>query len=422
MPTSYIPNTKAEQDEMLAAIGVAAVEDLFADIPEAVRLRRDLNLPPARSEGELVAHMQALANENASGTCFAGGGIYDHFIPAAVSEIIGRQEFYSAYTPYQAEMSQGTLQTIFEYQTMICRLTGMDISNASLYDGATACVEAMLIAADVTRRNEIVLAGAIHPEYIAVIKTYARFRNLRITDEITDNCAAVIAQNPNYYGLLEDLETIGQAAKAKGALFIVSVDPISLGILETPAAFGADIVVGEGQALGNPMNFGGPGFGFFACKAAYMRKVPGRIVGETTDANGKRGFLLTLQAREQHIRREKAGSNICSNQALCALAATVYMSIMGKEGLRKVAELCLQKAHYLYDALLATGKFAPRFTAPFFKEFALTYTGGDIKTIYNTMRDNGMTPGIILPDNGLLIAVTEKRTKAEMDVYARSVR
>ena len=445
---NYIPNTKKEQEEMLKSMGFVSVDELFADIPQELKLKRKLDLPKAMSEPELYAHMKTLANKNISSNthiCFMGGGNYDHFIPAVVGQIIGRQEFYTAYTPYQAEMSQGTLQAIFEYQSMICRLTGMDISNASVYDAATACAEAMLMSKNITEKTDVIIAGPINPQYIQVCKTYAKYNNIKIIttpfdfgkgtanpadlkNAITDNCAAVIVQSPNFFGLIEDLEEIGKTAKEKGAMFIVCVDPISLGILEPPALFGADIVVGEGQALGNPMNFGGPGFGFFTCKSDYMRKMPGRIVGETTDQNGKRGFVLTLQAREQHIRREKATSNICSNQALCALAATVYMSIMGEHGIKKVADLCLQKSHYMYNKLLETGKFEPKFSSPFFKEFVLKYNGKNLSNFKETMIKSGFLPGIELGHLGyspelkdcILISVTEKRTKEEIDAYVNS--
>jgi glycine dehydrogenase subunit 1 len=440
---NYIPNTTTDREEMLKSMGYGTVDELFADIPDELKLTKDMDLPAAMSEPELLRHMKALTGQNISGdthACFMGGGVYDHFIPTVVGHVTGRQEFYTAYTPYQAEISQGTLQAIFEYQTMICRLTGMDVANASLYDAATACAEAMLLAAGVTDRNELVFAGQINPQYIEVCETYAKFRGIkvihvpfdpetgtvsmeRLADAITDNCAAVIAQSPNYFGLLEDLAAIGKLAKNKGALFVTSVDPISLGILEPPASFGADIVVGEGQGLGNPMNFGGPGFGFFACKNDYVRKIPGRVVGQTTDSRGGRGFILTLQAREQHIRREKSTSNICTNQALCALAATVYMSVMGKEGLKKAANLCAQKSHYMYNELLKTGKFKPVFKAPFFKEFVLKYTGGKLESLHKSMLDAGFMPGINLTANGLddclMIAVTEKRTKAEIDAYVK---
>ena len=446
MNHNYISNTTAEQEEMLKFMELDTVEDLFSDIPDELRLKRELSLPAAMSEPELYRHMKNIAGQNISGdthVCFMGGGIYDHFIPAAVSHVIGRQEFYSAYTPYQAEISQGTLQAIFEYQSMICRLTGMDISNASLYDGATACAEAMLMAYNINGKTEIVIAGQINPQYAEVCETYAKYRGINIIkapfdpdngtvsiqaleQAVTENCAAVIVQTPNFFGLAEDLEKINKIAKKNGALLITAVDPISLGILEPPASFGADMVVGEGQALGNAMNFGGPGFGFFACRSDYMRKMPGRIVGETVDSNNKRGFILTLQAREQHIRREKAFSNICSNQALCALAATVYMSVMGKEGFKKVADLCLQKSHYMYNRLISTGKFNPKFSAPFFKEFVLEYTGGDIKTMNTVMLQSGFMPGIDLTniglDNCMLIAVTEKRTVAEIDAYVENIK
>jgi len=326
---------------------------------------------------------------------------------------------------------------------MICRLTGMDVANASLYDGATACAEAMLMANSVKGKADIVFAGQVNPQYIEVCKTYAKFRGINIitvpfdleagtvslqnlAQAVTDNCAAVFVQSPNFLGLIEDLEEISKIAKNKGALFVTSVDPIALAILEPPAFFGADIVVGEGQALGNAMNFGGPGFGFFACKKDYVRKIPGRVAGETTDAQKNRGFILTLQAREQHIRREKSTSNICTNQALCALAATVYMSVMGKEGLRQVADLCVQKAHYMYNELLRIGKFEPMFSAPFFKEFTLKYKGGKIATMHKAMLEAGFMPGIDLEsslglNNCILIAVTEKRTKAEIDAYVKKV-
>jgi len=437
----YIPHTAQETDAMLRAIGADSMDALFADIPENLRLRGGLKLPAPLSEPELIGHMSALAAKNINGAthvCFMGGGVYDHFIPAAVGQIASRQEFYTAYTPYQAEMSQGTLNWIFEFQTMICELTGMDLSNASMYDGATACAEAILLAHGVNGRKDIVIAGQVNPQYVEVCETYARFRGginiikapfdagtgtasiADLVPLITDDCAAVIAQSPNYFGLLEDLGAIGKAAKDKGALFITAADPISLAILEPPGSFGADIVVGEGQALGNPMSFGGPGFGFFACKSAYMRRIPGRVVGETTDVNGKRGFILTLQAREQHIRREKATSNICSNQALCALAATAYMSLMGKEGMRSAAGLCAKKSRYMYDALVKTGRFEPVFSAPFFKEFALRYKGDDLDAFLCKMTRAGFMPGINISGiskNCVLIAVTEKRTKAEIDAY-----
>ena len=442
--SNYIPNTETDQAEMLKSMGYSSIEELFADIPAGLRLQGELALPAALSEPELLAHMKAMAGQNISGdthTCFMGGGVYDHFVPAVVGQITGRQEFYTAYTPYQAEISQGTLQAIFEFQSMISRLTGMDVANASLYDGATACAEAMLMANAVNDRPNLVIAGQVNPQYIEVCETYAKFRDIKVVrvpfdaesgavclesleQAVTDDCAAVLVQSPNYFGLLEDLAAISKLAHDKGALFITAVDPISLGLLEPPASYGADIVVGEGQALGNPMNFGGPGFGFFACKNAYMRKVPGRVVGITTDSRNNRGFILTLQAREQHIRREKSTSNICTNQALCALAGTVYMSAMGKQGLQKVADLCLQKAHYMYDELLKTGKFEALFSAPFFKEFALKYTGGKLEELQAALLQAGFMPGIDLAaglglENCLLIAVTEKRTKAEIDAYVK---
>jgi glycine dehydrogenase subunit 1 len=441
---NYIPNTPCDQEEMLKSMGLSSIEELFADIPDELLLQGELTLPAPMSEPELLGHMKALAGQNISAdthACFMGGGVYDHYVPALVSQVTGRQEFYTAYTPYQAEISQGTLQAIFEFQSMISRLTGMDVANASLYDGATACAEAMLLANAVNDRPDLVIAGQVNPQYIEVCETYAKFRDINVirvpfdadagtvsldslAQAVTENCAAVLVQSPNFFGVLEDLAKIGELAKSQGALFITAVDPISLGLLEPPAAYGADIVVGEGQGLGNPMNYGGPGFGFFACKTAYMRKVPGRVVGITTDSRGNRGFILTLQAREQHIRREKSTSNICTNQALCALAGTVYMSAMGKQGLQNVADLCLQKSHYMYDELLKTGKFTPVFSAPFFKEFVLKYTGGCIKALQEALLQAGFMPGIDFTpsmglENCLMIAVTEKRTKAEIDAYVK---
>jgi glycine dehydrogenase subunit 1 len=439
----YIPHTQRERDEMLRVIGVKHIDDLFADVPENLRMRQTMNLPAMMSELELSRHLSELAARNPGAhdrVCFAGGGVYDHYVPSIVNHLALRSEFYTAYTPYQAEVSQGTLQAIFEYQTMICELTGMDVSNASVYDAASACAEAMIMAFHQTGRDGMLMLGGINPEYADTCGTYARFRNYNIADvhmapgtghaclkhleqSAGDNTAAVFVQSPNFYGVVEDIEAIARVAHDKGALLVVISDPIALGLLEKPGALGADIVVGEGQSLGNTMNYGGPGLGFFACKQAFARKMPGRIIGETTDKDGSRGWVLTMQAREQHIRREKATSNICSNQALCALCATIYMSTMGKRGLRDAARLSLQKAHYMLDALAATKKFRPKFPDdPFFKEFVVEYDG-DTRRLIGGLKEAGFLPGIDLApfglENCLLIAVTEKRTKDEIDAYVR---
>lgn len=437
--SSYIPNTDAQQKEMLKAIGCSSIDELFSDIPQEVRLEKPLNLPEPMAEIELVRHMENLASKNSHGgqyACFLGAGVYDHYIPAVVEHIISRSEFYTAYTPYQPEISQGTLQAIYEYQTMICELTGMEVANASMYDGATALAEAALMACQATRRDRILIAQSVNPEYREVLRTYVRYQEKeivelnfdssgtvdlnRLEEAITDDTAAVIVQSPNFFGIIENLKAIGELAHNNKALFIVCTDPISLGLLQPPGKLGADIVVGEGQSLGNSMSFGGPYLGFFAATAKLMRRMPGRVVGETVDREGKRGFVLTLQTREQHIRREKATSNICTNQALNALAATVYLSLLGKRGIREVALQCLHKARYLYDKLLDTGYFTPVFSGPFFKEFAVKSTV-PVSLLNERLLKSGIIGGYDLekayPDlkNGWLLAVTEKRTREEMD-------
>ncbi|HHT63696.1 MAG: aminomethyl-transferring glycine dehydrogenase subunit GcvPA [Bacillota bacterium] len=440
----YISNTPQQQAEMLAAIGLKETEDLFQDIPEQVRLKRDLALPEAISEWELVKLMKDKAQKNShvdEYTCFLGAGAYDHFIPSLIDQIISRQEFYTAYTPYQPEISQGTLQSIFEYQTMICELTGMEVSNASMYDGASALAEAALMACQAARRSKVLLARTIHPESKEVINTYCRFRGVEtqevgfkdgqvdlkdLEEKLTGDVAAVLVQSPNFFGVIESLQEIGDLAHKNKSLFIVSVDPISLAILKPPGELGADIVVGEGQSLGNPLNFGGPYLGFLAATDKLMRKMPGRIVGQTKDKSGRRGFVLTIQTREQHIRREKATSNICSNQALNALTATIYLTVLGKVGLKEVASLCLQKSHYAYQELINTGKFFPAFNAPFFKEFTVKSTA-PVEELNQKLREEkiigGYPLGKTFPElaDGWLIAVTEKRTKKEIDTLVRKV-
>lgn len=442
----YIPNTREDQEKMLSAIGAGSVAELFSDIPEDIRLDRDLDLPDAMHEQELVSHMKAIASENvntADHPCFLGAGVYDHFIPSVVGHVISRSEFYTSYTPYQPEISQGTLQAIFEYQTMICRLTGMDVSNASMYDGATAVAEAALMAVRSTGREKVLVSRGVHPQYREVLRTYAVHAGIGIAEVglsggMTDldglrdalsgeaGVAAVIMQSPNFFGAIEDMEAATALAHEYGALSVACVDPVSLAILQPPGEYGADIAAGEGQPLGNPLNYGGPHFGFLAAKQKLVRKMPGRIVGQTTDSEGRRGFVLTLQAREQHIRREKAVSNICSNQALNALAATVYLSVMGKQGLKQVAELCLSKSHYAYSKLLATGRFEKVCDAPFFREFAVRSVDEPVETINRRLRDRGMIGGLALeryyPEmkNCWLVAVTEKRTRQEIDAFVEA--
>ncbi len=453
----YLPVTDNDRSEMLRVIGVHSVDDLFADIPTELREKAVLNLPPALSEPELMRHLRSLAAQNlplgelpddSPSLCsllvpFLGAGIYDHYIPPAVQHIISRNEFYTAYTPYQAEASQGTLQATFEYQSLICDLTGMEVSNASLYDGASALAEAVLMAHSINERRKVILPKTLHPHWRQVVRTYASGMKLEfveapylsdkgITDldfvraHCDDATCCVIVQHPNFFGCLEQVSDLETVAHRVGALFIVAFDPISLGVLKPPGEYNADIAVAEGQCLGLPPSFGGPLLGIFTCKREFIRKMPGRLVGETVDGKGRRGFVLTLQVREQHIRRERATSNICTNQALCAIAAATYLALMGKQGIRQVAELCAQKAHYLADQLEQAG--LPRlFSAPFFKEFAVRLpTTPNI--VNKALIGKGFLGGLALrryyPElaDGWLLAVTEKRTKKEMDAFVQAVR
>lgn len=439
--SGYIPNTDADRSEMLAGLGLETVEGLFSDIPENVRLGRKLELPEAMSEMELLQYMRQLGDGNKNlndNVCFLGAGAYDHYIPSVVGHIISRQEFYTSYTPYQPEISQGMLQAIFEYQSMICELTGMEVSNASMYDGATALAEAASMALHSTGRSRVLVSAAVHPEYREVLKTYARFngsiyKEIGLRDGKTDleelqasldkDTAAVILQSPNFFGLIEDMNDIPGLSHKNGSLAIACVDPVSLGILKSPGEYDFDIAVGDGQPLGNPLSFGGPYLGFLAAAGTLMRKVPGRIVGQTVDSKGRRGFVLTLQAREQHIRREKAVSNICSNQSLNALAAATYLTVMGREGLKKVANLCLQKSHYACEKLLSTGRFTKAFEGSFFKEFALKsrepLAGLNARLLENKII-GGLEVGRYYPQmqDCWLVAVTEKRTRSEIDKLA----
>lgn len=435
----YIANTPEDIQEMLKAIGLESIDQLFDDIPKNIKLGRELDLPKSKSELEVTSYLKKLADKNCSMsdlTSFLGAGAYDHYIPSIVNHIISRSEFYTSYTPYQPEISQGTLQYIFEFQTLIADLTGMDSANASLYDGGTAVVEAALMSAAYSKKDEIVISKSVKPDARKILHTYAHVQNLKVIEidvkdgvtdmealdgVVNDNTAAVIVQSPNFFGIIEDLEAIGKIAhKGKKTTFVASVDPISLGILKKPGDMGVDVVVGEGQSLGIPVSFGGPYLGFMAIKNEYIRKLPGRIVGQTEDLDGKRSFVLTLTAREQHIRREKATSNICSNQGLNSLAAAVYMVTMGKQGLREVAMQSTKKAHYAYEQLIKSGKFKPVFDKPFFKEFVLTSDIAPEKINEDLRKENiigGYGLGKEYPqfENSILYAVTEKRTKDEID-------
>lgn len=430
---SYIPQTKIEKEEMLKQIGVSSTGALFSDIPDKIVNKSGFKLPPPASEIELKGELGKLSRDNLGtdkAVSFLGAGRYNHYIPSVVSHLVSRSEFYTAYTPYQAEMSQGILQAIFEFQSLICRLTGMDVCNASMYDGATSFAEAASLAVRHTGKSKILVSSAAHPNYIEVLKTYAKAASWEIielplksgiTETInTDNFAAVMCQHPNFFGCIENLKSLGDFAHNNHALFVVSVDPISLGLLKPPADFNADVVVGEGQSLGSPVSFGGPGLGIFAVKNDLIRLIPGRLVGETVDHDGKRGYVLTLQAREQHIRRDKALSNICTNSALMALAATIYLSFVGKSGLQKVAADCLHKANYLKKRLSSTKGFSLPFFAPTFKEFAIN-TPLPPEKINKALLDNNIIGGLDLnrfyPNmkNHMLWCATELISKNDID-------
>ncbi len=433
----FIPGADREKQQMLDAIGVESFEDLLADIPEDLRLQGSLELPPPVSEMEarkLLGDMAARNSSAAEWTCFLGAGAYDHFIPSVVDHITSRSEFSTAYTPYQPEVSQGTLQSIFEFQSLIARLTGMEVANASLYDGGSAIAEAALMANAVNRRNQIVVSGCVNPFRLEVLRSYLRATafEIKVTDPgkgVTDpsqiaalvgpDTCCVVLENPNFFGIVEDGAAVGSAAHEHGALFIASVDPISLGLLAAPSAYGADIVVGEGQALGTPLSYGGPYLGFMASRREHLRRLPGRIVGRTVDADGKTCYCLTLQTREQHIRRERATSNICTNQALIALRAAVYLAWLGKQGLVELAGLCLSKAVYAREKLTESG-FNLRFNRPFFREFVVEVPGSAARMV-DRLADSKILGGLPLGDlypgfeNSVLLAFTEKRTREEID-------
>jgi glycine dehydrogenase subunit 1 len=430
---------------MLERIGAGSVEDLFRNIPASLRLGRPLNIPPALAEMDLADHMQVLAARNqpaGAAVCFLGGGSYDHFVPAVVDAVAGRGEFYTAYTPYQAEASQGSLQAFFEFQTLICQLTGLDVANASLYEGGSAVAEAVLMAMTVTgRTGQVLVAQSVHPEYRRTLATYLANLEPRVVtlptpqgfldpDDVkkalTDQTACVVVQHPNFFGCLEEVKAIGEAARARGTLLVVSFDPISLGLLQRPGQYGADIAVAEGQCLGTPMGYGGPYVGLLACREQFVRKMPGRLVGQTVDRTGKRCWVLTLQTREQHIRREKATSNICTNQGLIALRATVYLAALGPQGLRETAELCTRKAHYAAGQLARVPGVRLRFDRPFFKEFTLEVSR-PVPALLEELRSAGYHAGLHLGrwypelDGCLSVAVTERRTRDEIDSLAAAL-
>ena len=431
MPYKYFPHTEADIKAMLERIGMQSMDELYAGVPQSVRLKKDYDLPEAKSEMEVRDFFKRLGQQNKQLTCFAGGGVYDHYTPAVVPQIVSRSEFLTSYTPYQAEISQGTLHYIFEYQSMMAELTGMDISNASLYDGTTATAEAVMMAAAAAKKaNKVLVSETVDPKVLAVVRTYAHFHGIEIemakaTDGATDmadiqrrlaagGVAGVLVQQPNYYGVVEDYTGLADAAHAAKALLIMNSVAADLAVLRTPGEWGADIAVGDGQSLGLPMSFGGPYVGYMCCREKLMRKMPGRIVGMTKDSRGQRAFVLTLQAREQHIRREKATSNICSNESLMALFATVYMSVMGRQGLKEAAELSYAGAHYLMDRLVATGRFKPAFNRPFFNEFCVRYAG-DVDELQRRFVAAGIFGGIKVAPDTIMFAVTEKRTKEEID-------
>jgi glycine cleavage system P protein (glycine dehydrogenase) subunit 1 len=441
----YISLTETEIREMLERIGVRTIDDLFAPIPEEARFKGELRLPPPATELEIGRELTRAAAETTTldrTNSFLGAGAYDHFIPSVIDHLAGRTEFYTAYTPYQPEASQGMLTAIFEYQSMIAALTGMEVSNASLYDGASGLAEAVMMAASIARRRrKVVVSGSVHPEHLATVRTYLEnidnelvvvpaldgVTDLKaLEDALDDDTACVAFQNPNFFGHLEDVHALSAAARAAGALVIASVDPISLGVLTAPGEYDADICVGEGQGLGGELFFGGPYFGFFGAKMEYIRRVPGRVVGETLDTEGRRGYVLTFQTREQHIRRAKATSNICTNQGIIALRGAIYLAALGPEGLKEVAELCVRKSHYAAKRLAAIPGFKLAHDAPFFKEFVLECPR-PASEIACDLWPLGIQPGVPLSkwyperENQLLVAVTEKKTREEIDALAEAL-
>ena len=442
----YIPNSPEERAEMLEAIGLHSAEQLFDSIPSELRLQRPLNTPAALSEIELLDKFERMGRRNAAARriSFLGGGAYSHYIPTIVDHIISRSEFFTAYTPYQPEISQGTLQTIFEFQTLVCQLTGMEVANASMYDGSTALAEAVLMAERVTRRSKAIASSSVHPQYLEVVTTYLQHAGIHLEltgfDEKTgqsgaalaaavdDETAAVVVQSPNFFGCIEDVKALADAAHAKGALLIVAItEAMSLGLLKSPGACDADIVVAEGQSFGVPLSFGGPYVGLFATRDKYARQIPGRLVGEAYDKKGRRGFVLTLATREQHIRREKATSNICTNEGLIALAATVYMETMGRRGIQEAARQCVQKAAYAAKRIASVKGFSLAFTGPYFNEFVVRAPGNAAQLLSRLAKEEEIEGGIALsrfmPNraNDFLVCVTETNTREQIETLVSAL-
>lgn len=446
MTMRYIPHTTGDVTQMLERIGVATLEDLFVEVPESVRLKRPLDIQEPASETELLRELKALALGNATPEThksFLGGGAYHHFIPTVIDLLISRSEFYTAYTPYQPEISQGTLQAVFEFQTLICQLTGMDAANASMYDGASACAEAVLMAMRLTRRKKVLLSKALNPRYRGVVATYCRYLNMELVDvavaadgrtdledlaaKLDDSTAVVVAGYPNYFGVIEDVAVLAEKSHEHGAKLVTAVaEPIALGLLKSPGELGADIVAGDAQSFGLPLAFGGPYVGFFAVLQKDVRGMPGRLVGETTDLEGQRGFVLTLATREQHIRREKATSNICSNQGLCALMATIFMSLLGKQGLREMAEQNLAKAAYARKQLSGIKGFSLVFDGPAFNEFVVR-SEAPVAEVLSRLEEAGILGGIPLGEDYpemadcFLVCVTEQNQREEIDALVAAL-
>ena len=438
MQYKFFPHTEEDIKLMLDKIGVPSLDALFAEVPEEIRFRRDYDLPSAKSEIEIRNLFGNLGKQNKQLTVFAGGGVYDHYTPSIVPYLVSRSEFLTSYTPYQAEISQGTLHYIFEFQSMMAELTGLPIANASMYDGSTATAEAAIMAvASGKKANKVLVSETVDDKILAVIRTYTHFQGVQIElvpaeDGATSRTAmqeklqqggvaGMIVQQPNKYGIIENYDGFADDCHQQKALFVMNSVAADLALLKSPGELGADIAVGDGQSLGIPMQFGGPSVGYLCCTEKLMRKMPGRIVGQTKDNRGQRAFVLTLQAREQHIRREKATSNICSNQSLMALWVTIYLSVMGKEGLKEAAQMSVDGAHYLYENLIQSGKFKPAFNQPFFNEFCVKYVGGDLDQLQQRLLDNGILGGIKMADDMLMLAVTEKRTKEEVDLLVSLV-
>ena len=437
MTYKYFPHTPEDIDQMLRKVGAQSLDALFEEVPEAIRFKGEYDLPQAMSETEVRQTFERLCERNSQMTVFAGAGVYDHYVPSVVPSIVARSEFLTSYTPYQAEISQGTLHYIFEWQSMMSELTGLPISNASLYDGSTATAEAVLMAkANAKKANRVLVSEAIDPKVLAVVRTYAHFHGVEIAtiatrDGVTDKddmlrqlaeggVAGVVLQQPNYFGIIEDFTGFADAIHNEKALMIVNTPALDLALLRTPAEWGADIAVGEGQSLGIPMSYGGPYVGYMCCTEKLMRKMPGRIVGMTQDNRGQRVFVLTLQAREQHIRRQKATSNICSNQSLMALWATIYLSVMGKEGAREAIQRSCDGAHYLADCLVKTGHFRLTYGGEFLNEFCVDYDG-DVDELLARLASKGILGGIKVGEHTIMMAVTEKRTQQEMDQLVQLV-